>query len=306
MNKTKTKELEAACQPASNSLKQDNIVSIQPSQDKLNVPTDIKLNLLLVGCKGNGKSHTGNIILGQEAFKVTRKGGTEKSSLGSSSHEVDGVSIDVTVVDTPGITQRTAVEDEPGVSKGGKLGMTEYEFEELVRAVKMVPEGFDAICLVWDYNNSERNEDKEVQVFQSLHRLFGDGLYEHLVIVVTHAQEEDIPEFLTTLPDSMKSITKYCPDRVTVTGTMIDVISKLSSTLGASRFTLADLSSVCKMPQLGEKEKDEIHLLLVGKTGVGKSRTGNSIAGTNTFTVSDTTVSKTDTCEQFRGKAKTS
>ncbi|KAI8490183.1 hypothetical protein Bbelb_319210 [Branchiostoma belcheri] len=71
-------------------------------------------------------------------------GGTEESSLCSSSHEVDGVSRKVTVVDTPGVSQE----------------MTESEFEELVRAVKMVPEEFDAICLVWDYDNSDRNEEK--------------------------------------------------------------------------------------------------------------------------------------------------
>ncbi|KAI8489492.1 hypothetical protein Bbelb_326590 [Branchiostoma belcheri] len=158
------------------------------------VVVDVMFSTKDEGCKGNGKSHTGNTILGQEAFRVTRKGGTEKSSLCSSSHEVDGVSRKVTVVDTPGVSQE----------------MTESEFEELVRAVKMVPEGFDAICLVWDYENSEKNEDKEVQVFQSLHRLFGDKLYKHLVILVTHAQQEDIPEFLDELPEAMKEITKQC------------------------------------------------------------------------------------------------
>ncbi|XP_035672155.1 uncharacterized protein LOC118413097 [Branchiostoma floridae] len=162
------------------------------------VQQEMSTNILLVGCKNNGKSHTGNAILEHEVFRVTRRGGTEKSSLGSSSLEVDGVSRKVTVVDTPGVSHE----------------MTESEFEELVRAVKMIPEGFDAICLVWDYKDSQRNEDKEVQVFQSLHRLLGDGLYEHLVILVTHAQQEDIPEFLEGLPKDKKEITEQCNNRV--------------------------------------------------------------------------------------------
>ncbi|KAI8489491.1 hypothetical protein Bbelb_326580 [Branchiostoma belcheri] len=147
--------------------------------------------------RGNGKSHTGNTILGQVVFKVNRNGGTQKTDGASTKHQIGNVEKRVTVVDTPGVSQE----------------MTESEFEELVRAVEMVPEGFDAICLVWDYNNSEKNEAREVQVFQSLHRLFGDGLYEHLVILVTHAQQEDIPEFLDELPEAMKEITKQCHNR---------------------------------------------------------------------------------------------
>ncbi|XP_035674065.1 GTPase IMAP family member 7-like [Branchiostoma floridae] len=238
--------------------------------------------LLLVGCKGNGNSHTGNTILGQEAFRVTRKGGTEKSSLGSSSHGK------VTVVDTPGVSHE----------------MTESEFEELVQAVKMVPEGFDAICLVWDYNNSERNEDKEVQVFQSLHRLFGDGLYEHLVIVVTHAQQEDIPEFVNDLPNAMKEIAEQCHNRVIAIEnrgnlankqealkTLNECISELSNS--ARRYVTSDLSPICQIP-----EGEELGIVLVGKTGVGKSHTGNNITGTKKFRVSDKAKSETRVCKQ--------
>ncbi|KAI8490180.1 hypothetical protein Bbelb_319180 [Branchiostoma belcheri] len=235
---------------------------------------------------GNGKSHTGNTILGQEVFRVTRRGGTEKSSLCSSSHEVDGVSRKVTVVDTPGVSQ----------------GMTESEFEELVQAVKMVPEGFDAICLVWDYNNSDRNEEKEVQVFQSLHRLFGDGLYKHLVILVTHAHQEDIPEFLDELPEAMKEITKHCHNRVMAVEnknktinhealrTLIDCSSKVSY---GRRYATSDLSSLCQIP-----EGDELSIVLVGKTGVGKSHTGNNITQQGEFVVSELAASETRLCQQ--------
>ncbi|XP_019624508.1 PREDICTED: GTPase IMAP family member 8-like [Branchiostoma belcheri] len=241
--------------------------------------TQQQTTFLLVGCKGNGKSHTGNTILGQEVFKVTRRGGTETSSLCSSSHEVDGVSRKVTVVDTPGVSQE----------------MTESEFEELVRAVKMVPEGFDAICLVWDYNNSDRNEDKEVQVFQSLHRLFGDGLSEHIVILVTHAQQEDIPEFIESLTVNMKAIAEKA-------NTVIAIDNKLKGESSCqlllqhcptidTKYTSSDLSSECQIPPHAD-----LHMVLIGKSGVGKSSTGNSIIGKEVFKVATVAASVTTKC----------
>ncbi|XP_078584766.1 uncharacterized protein LOC144866943 [Branchiostoma floridae x Branchiostoma japonicum] len=236
-------------------------------------------NILLVGCKDNGKSHTGNTILGQEVFRVTRKGGTKESTLGSSSLEVDGVTRTVTVVDTPGVSQE----------------MTESEFEELVQAVKMIPEGFDAICLIWDYYNSERNEEKEVQAFQSLHRLFGDGLYQHLVIVVTHAQQEDIPEFLEGLPVNMKQLADKAMTVIAIDNrrkgeTSSQLLLQLCPT-SDTKYTSSNLSKECQIPP-----NADLHMLLIGKTGVGKSSTGNSIIGEDVFKVATVAASVRTKC----------
>lgn len=58
------------------------------------------LNIVLVGESGSGKSSTGNLILGEEKFKVSSGEDSCTSEISSQGFKIDG--LQVQVIDTPG------------------------------------------------------------------------------------------------------------------------------------------------------------------------------------------------------------
>ncbi|XP_066265692.1 uncharacterized protein [Branchiostoma lanceolatum] len=283
-----------------------NDVEICRHADIPNTQNRRSVNMLLVGCKENGKSCTGNSILCVERFMSKRRGGTNKASLGFGyfQGQYEDIQWDIKVVDTPGISQE----------------MSKSEFEEIVSGVKMLSgevcskslsqktPGLDAIVLIWSYDHSDRNVEGELQAFESLHRLFGDALYKHLVIVVTHARDlSSIEEYVEELPASLREIERKCSGRLVTFENksedvqhsreeLCNIVYSLSNG-NRHRYTVADLSPMCIIP-----EGSEIRLALMGKTGVGKSSTGNSILGCERFTISCSASSETSDCGYHQRK----
>ncbi|XP_059167411.1 GTPase IMAP family member 7-like [Physella acuta] len=129
-----------------------------------------RIDLLLIGKSGNGKSATGNTILDQERFvcKSTTSAETQAIEFGITEHGgyqikvVDGL----TVCDS-------RLDDERSV-------------EQLNEAAKLAlaanPEGYHAFLLVLKYGNRfTREEQDTVQIFK---KLFGDDFVKNFCIII--------------------------------------------------------------------------------------------------------------------------
>ncbi|RXM91059.1 GTPase IMAP family member 8 [Acipenser ruthenus] len=247
--------------------------------------------MVLVGRTGGGKSTAGNTILGEEVFKSKCSARSVTQKCEKREGNVSGRP--VAVIDTPGLfdTKRSADAVE----------------EEIMKCLPLSALGPRAFLLVIQLGRMTKEVKETVERLQEV---FGEEAVKHTILLFTHGDEledQTIEEFIEDTDEDFQQLVEKFGNRYHVFNNknMSDrtQVTKLLEKI--DRMVTANKNIQVKDAPTGllsnRSQCNTLRMVLVGRTGNGKSASGNTILGREAFLSTADADSVTKRCEQREG-----